>query len=54
MFGWQEKVRRENKVRESIRREKYVRNRVDLMYSLVEEKDKRNRRDRNVFIFEMT
>jgi len=24
------------------------------MYSLVEEKDKRNRRDRNVFIFEMT
>jgi hypothetical protein len=31
-----------------MRGEKYVRNRVDLIYWLVEEKDKRNREERKV------
>jgi hypothetical protein len=43
-------VRREKEVGESIRREKEVRNKVDLMYGLVQEKKKRNRRERSVII----
>jgi hypothetical protein len=35
MFGCEKKIRREKYVRESKRREKNVRNRVDLMYCLV-------------------
>jgi hypothetical protein len=43
-------VRREKEVRESIRREKEVRNKVDFMYCSVQEKKKRNRRERSVII----
>jgi hypothetical protein len=35
MFGWEEKIKREKEVRESKRREKNMRNRVDLMCWLV-------------------
>jgi hypothetical protein len=49
MFGCEKKMRRENDVRESLRREKYERNRVDLIYCLIQEKEKRNRRERDVF-----
>lgn len=41
-------------MRESVGREKRVRNRVDLMDSLVELKDLRNRRERNAFILKKT
>jgi hypothetical protein len=34
MFGCEKKMRREKEVRESLRREKDARNRVDLMYCL--------------------
>jgi len=34
-----------------MRREKKIRNRVDLIYGLVEEKDKRNRKERSVSFF---
>ena len=39
-------------MRESMIRENYVRNRVDLMYCLVEERLKRNRRERSVDYFQ--
>jgi hypothetical protein len=35
MFGCEKKIRREKELRKSMRREKIVRNRVDLMYYLV-------------------
>jgi hypothetical protein len=47
---WRENKKKEIGERESMRREKYVRNRVDLIGCLVEEKDRRNRRER----YEMT
>jgi hypothetical protein len=38
-------------VREKLVREKKVRNRVDLMYGLVQEKKRRNREERSVGYF---
>jgi len=38
----------------SVGREKNVRNKVDLMDCFIEEKDLRNRREKNVFIFKRT
>jgi hypothetical protein len=35
LLGCKEKIRREKKVRENVRREKYERNRIDLWYCLV-------------------
>jgi len=46
VFGCEKKVRREK-----MRREKDVRNRVDLMYCLVQEKEERKRRERSVSDF---
>ena len=37
-----------------MKREKYVRNRVELTYCLVQENKERNRRERSVFNFEKT
>jgi len=44
-------MRREKEVRESIEREKLMRNRVDLMYCLEEERLKRNIREKSVDYF---
>jgi hypothetical protein len=51
VFGSQKKLRREKNVRKSLRREKDKRSLVDLMYCLVYEKNKRNRRERSILIF---
>jgi hypothetical protein len=48
---WRENKKKEIGERESMRREKYVRNRVDLIGCLVEEKEKRNEEDRSVDFF---
>jgi hypothetical protein len=51
MFGCEKKLRREKVVRKRDRREKKMRNRVDLAYCLVQEKEERNRRERDATIF---
>jgi len=50
MFGCEKKLRREREVRKRDRREKNMRNRVDLLYFLVQEKEERNRRERDATI----
>jgi len=54
VFGCEKKVWREKNVRKSMKREKYVRNRVELTYCLVQKNKERNRRERSVFNFEKT
>jgi adenine C2-methylase RlmN of 23S rRNA A2503 and tRNA A37 len=44
-------MRREKEERESMEREKLMRNRVDLTYCLVRERNERNREERTVFTF---
>jgi hypothetical protein len=52
VFGCEKKMRRKKEVRESMEREKLIRNIVDLMYCLEEERLKRNRRERSVDYFQ--
>jgi len=54
VFGCEKKVWREKNMRKSMKREKYVRNKVELTYCLVQENKERNRRERSVFNFEKT
>jgi hypothetical protein len=51
MFGYKEKMRREKDVRESERREKMVKNKVDLTHCLLQERNERNRRERSMCTF---
>jgi hypothetical protein len=51
MFGCEEKIKREKEVRKSMEREKYMKNKVDLTCCLVQDRKKRNRRERSVIIF---
>lgn len=52
VFGCEESVRREKNVRKSVKRD--LRNRIDLMYYLVQDRKKRNREERGIIICKST
>jgi hypothetical protein len=51
MFSCEEKMEREKDVRESERREKMVRNRVNLRYCMLQERNERNRKEKSLCTF---